>query len=108
MCIRIVLLLGNIRVVRRLLVKGANRNLRVILNFLYVHLISGNKSKDNKTAMDIAKDNGYDNIINLLVWLKRVLPFFDLKSCGRRKEKTSSLTVVTSNLGLGTSDPNHL
>lgn len=44
--------LGNSRVVRKLLIKGADRFIR---------------DKNNKTPMDLAKDNEYNNIMGLLV-----------------------------------------
>ena len=48
----IVIYKGNSRVVRKLLIKGANRSA---------------KDKQDKTPMDLAKDNDYNNIVGLLV-----------------------------------------
>jgi len=43
---------GNPRVVRRLLIKGAKKDI---------------KNKEGKLPLDLAKDNEYDNIVLLLV-----------------------------------------
>ncbi len=50
--LHLAVLSGNARVVRRVLVKGADKNIR---------------DKDERLAIDIARENQYNNIIQLLV-----------------------------------------
>ena len=45
---------GNTRVVRRLLIKGSDKTLR---------------DKLGKSAADLARDNGFNNILKMLVYL---------------------------------------